>query len=155
MFPVQPAPEISEWIRPSRSRHACDDDRTWLQDEHGISARRTALEPETPSPVTEPIAKLEERFAAQAEKWDRETAHLSSPAQRCSHPSYMAILGMANEHRKEIIKLMLLDMQHNSREWFWALSYLTQDNPISRNESGRLDRMIEAWVRWGKQRGYL
>src|SRR2546428_3578910 len=37
---------------------------------------------------------LADRFREQAEQWDRETAHLSSPAQRFAHPSYTAILGM-------------------------------------------------------------
>jgi hypothetical protein len=93
---------------------------------------------------------LEERFTEQAEKWDRETAHLSAPAQRFAHPSYLAILGMANDNRDEVIDLLLRDMQKNRREWFWALSYLTHENPIDRKDAGRLDKMIQAWVRWGQ-----
>jgi len=95
---------------------------------------------------------IEERFREQADKWDRETGHISSPAQRFAHPSYMAILGMANEDKSQVIDLLLRDMQQNRREWFWALSYLTQENPITRKEAGSLDRMIDAWVRWGRER---
>ena len=94
---------------------------------------------------------LEQQFYENAEKWDRETAHLSSPAQRFAHASYIAILGMARDNREEIIDLLLRDMQENRREWFWALSYLTHENPIERKDSGKLDRMIKAWVRWGQQ----
>jgi hypothetical protein len=102
--------------------------------------------------VAEADKPLEEQFREQADKWDYETAHLSSPAQRFAHPSYVAILGMANDHREEVIDLLLRDMKQNRREWFWALSYLTHENPINRKDAGRLDKMIDAWVRWGEQR---
>lgn len=95
---------------------------------------------------------LEKRFQQQADKWQQETQHLSSPSQRMMHPSYQAIMGMANDNRDEIVDLLLRDMQQNRREWFWALSYLTHENPIERKNAGRLDKMIEAWVRWGQQR---
>ena len=94
---------------------------------------------------------LEQQFYQEAEKWDTETAHLSSPAQRFAHPSYVAILGMANDNREKIIDLLLRDMQQNRREWFWALSYLTHENPIPRAASGRLEKMIDAWVEWGRK----
>jgi hypothetical protein len=95
---------------------------------------------------------LEGRFLEQAEKWDRETAHLSSPTQRFANPSYQAILGMGNDHREEVIDLLIRDMEKNRREWFWALSYLTHENPIERKDAGKLDKMIAAWVRWGQRR---
>jgi hypothetical protein len=91
---------------------------------------------------------LEERFLQQADKWERETRHLSSPTQKVMHPSYQAILGMG----RDVVPLMLRDLAHHRREWFWALSYLTQDNPIKREDAGRMDKMIAAWVNWGKER---
>ena len=57
--------------------------------------------------VAEADKTIEEQFREQAEKWDYETSHLSSPAQRLAHPSYVAILGMANDHREEVIDLLL------------------------------------------------
>lgn len=93
---------------------------------------------------------LAKRFHEQAEKWARETAHLSSPAQMMVHPSYQAILGMALEDKREIIRLMIQDLRQNRNEWFWALSYLTQDNPIKQPEAGNMDKMISAWVNWGR-----
>jgi hypothetical protein len=105
--------------------------------------------------VTPVVIDFEQRFYLEAEKWDEETAHLSSPAQKFAHPSYVAILGMANDNRDKVIDLLLQDMQRNRREWFWALSYLTHENPIPRSASGRLDKMIMAWVEWGKERGRI
>ncbi len=94
---------------------------------------------------------LEQRFREQANKWERETRHLSSPTQKMSHPSYQAVLGMGNE----VVPLLLRDLAENRREWFCALSYITQDNPIRREDAGKMDKMIAAWVNWGKERSLL
>ena len=94
---------------------------------------------------------LEQRFREQADKWERETQLLSSPTQRIMHPSYQAILGMG----REVIPLLLRDMQQNRRPWFWALSYLTHENPINPKDAGRMDKMIEAWVKWTREKGLL
>jgi hypothetical protein len=98
---------------------------------------------------------LAERFRTQADKWARETQHLSSPTQMMAHPSYQAILGMAMENKREIIRLLLLDLQRNRSKWFWALSYLTQDNPITPSDAGKMDKMISAWVNWGRERDFI
>ncbi|MGD0733382.1 MAG: hypothetical protein ABR956_19115 [Terracidiphilus sp.] len=100
----------------------------------------------------EPKSTLKERFSELAQQWGDETGHLSSPNQKMLHPSYQAILGMGQEHREEIIDLLLQDLKDNRRQWFWALSFLAQANPITPADAGRMDRMIDAWVRWGKTR---
>lgn len=98
---------------------------------------------------------LAERFQVQADKWTQETQHLSSPAQMMSHPSYQAILGMAVENKQEVIRLLLLDLRQNRNEWFWALSYLTQANPIKPADAGKMDKMISAWTRWGREHNLI
>lgn len=129
----------------------CDDDASGWIASRGWTVLRQVRDAD--SEVAAPT--LEQQFNEQAKKWDTETAHLSSPMQRFSHPSYTAILGMAQIDREKVIDLLLRDMKANRREWFWALSYLTHENPITPQDSGKLDRMIDAWVRWGKQRDRL
>ena len=102
-----------------------------------------------------PGVTLEQRFHEQADKWARETQHLSSPMQKAVHPSYQAILGMGSENKNEVVRLLLLDLQQNRRAWFWLLSYLTADNPIGPDDAGRMDRMIGAWAKWGREKGLL
>jgi hypothetical protein len=94
---------------------------------------------------------LRERFTEQADKWERETGHLSSPAKRSTHPSYQAILGMG----EPVIPLLLADLKSTHRPWFGALSFLTKDNPVKREDLGRVDRMVAAWIEWGKSRGLI
>jgi hypothetical protein len=101
------------------------------------------------------LGTIEKRFLEQADKWQRETEHLSSPTQIMMHPSYQAVLGMARGNEDEVVRLMIHDLQERRRPWFWALSYLTKDNPIKPSEAGRLDKMIGAWVDWGRRRGIL
>jgi hypothetical protein len=106
-------------------------------------------------PVTVESKRLDQRFREQSDKWAQETQHLSSPTQRMAHPSYEAIMGMAQENKREVIRLLLLDLQVRRRAWFWALSHLTQTNPVSSKDAGKMDKMIEAWVKWGKAEGVI
>jgi hypothetical protein len=153
--------DMRQWTLPPHHPAAptldCDEEiREWLVDDRGsIFAYTAALERQASPIRTDKRKTLEERFREEAEKWDRETAHLSSPAQRFLHPSYVAIMGMAQDNRDKVIDLLLRDMRDNRREWFWALSYLTHQNPIDKRDSGKLDNMIQSWVRWGKQEGRL
>jgi hypothetical protein len=98
---------------------------------------------------------LQRRFVEQAEKWQRETGHLSSPTQRMMHPSYQAILGMGKDNEHDIVVLLIRDMQQHGRPWFGALSYITKENPIDRADAGEMDKMINSWVKWGESRGIL
>ena len=122
--------------------------------------KRKNLDPAKLALIDEAVAKafavlhhsaLEQRFREQAEKWQRETRHLSSPTQKIMHPSHQAVLGMGTA----VIPFMLRDLVQNRTEWFWALSYITQQNPIRREDAGKLDKMLAAWADWGKERGLL
>ena len=97
----------------------------------------------------------EKTFLQHAERWGRETAHLSSPSQIMMHPSYQAALGMAQDNKDAIVRLMLIDMRDKRRLWFLALSFLTQENPVEASQAGKLDAMILAWVQWGKRKGII
>jgi hypothetical protein len=118
--------------------------------ENWIVLRPATLTEDLENTVAEP-QRLEQRFLEHADKWERETEHLSSPTQMMMHPSYQAILGMG----RDIVPLLLRDLQENRRPWFWALSYITKDNPINPPDAGKMDRMIKAWVDWGRARGLL
>ena len=105
--------------------------------------------------VAEVNKSLEARFREQAAKWEQETAHLSSPLQRMMHPSYQAILGMGAEHKRDVVRFMLRDLQQNQRDWFLALSYLTQANPINPKDAGRTGKLVSSWLKWGREQGLL
>lgn len=96
-------------------------------------------------------SSLEERFLEYADKWERETGYLSSVTKRAMHPTYQAIIGMGGD----VVPLLLRDLQKHRRDWFWALTAITQANPISQENAGKVDQMVAAWVNWGKEKGLL
>jgi hypothetical protein len=94
---------------------------------------------------------LEERFRELAENWERETGSLSSLTKRVMHKNYQAIVGMG----QQVVPILLRDLRDNRRDWFWALSAITQENPVDRVDAGRVDKMIAAWVDWGRKKRML
>jgi len=94
---------------------------------------------------------VEQRFHQLAEQWEQETGSLSSQTKKIMNRHYQAIVGMG----PQIIPALLRDIQDNRRDWFWALSAITQENPINRADAGNVDKMAAAWVTWGRKKGIL
>jgi hypothetical protein len=89
-------------------------------------------------------------FNSLANTWKAQTDHLSNVTMKCMHPAYQRIIGMG----KTVVPLILNDLKATQADWFWALSAITGQNPISEQDAGYVDRMTEAWLRWGKSLGY-
>ena len=103
-------------------------------------------------------ALLEQHFRELSDRWQRETAHMSSPLQRMMHQSYQTILGLGAlnaERKQDVIRLMLRDIKRNRRDWFLALTYLTGENPVDAKDAGKTDKIIQSWLRWGRSQGLL
>ena len=92
----------------------------------------------------------EELFQALAGQWRKETAHHSLMFKKAMHPLYQRIIGLG----WGVTPLILKDLQTRpGGHWFWALEAVTGENPAAALES--LDEAIQAWLNWGKERGYL
>jgi hypothetical protein len=91
----------------------------------------------------------ERKFRRLAEQWLRETEHTSSVKQACMRPSYQRIIGMG----PAVVPYLLRELERNPDHWFWALNSITEENPARAEES--LDGAKEAWLRWGREKGYL
>lgn len=102
-------------------------------------------------PAMPPSSSLEERFREQADKWDRETAYLSSTPKMILHDSYQKIMAMG----PDVVPFLLRDLQQYRRSWFWALRHLTNANPVPPEDQGNLDKMIAAWVAWGRRERHI
>ncbi|NEP78512.1 MAG: hypothetical protein F6K39_10170 [Okeania sp. SIO3B3] len=98
-------------------------------------------------------SQTEAKFKKLAEQWKSETMFLSSITQMSIHPAYQQIIGLG----PDVIPLLLRELAHNneSDHWFWALSAITGENPITEEQRGRISQMKEAWVKWGKSKGYV
>ena len=68
------------------------------------------------------------------------------------HLAYQKIIGMG----ELAIPLILKDPAVNGpNDWFWALTAITDENPITKKIAGNMAAMTEAWLQWGRKAGYL
>jgi len=89
-------------------------------------------------------------FGLLAEQWHRDTGMLSSIPKKAMHPTYQRIIGMGDKAITPILKELQMQPDH----WFWALTAITGENPVPEESVGNLRQMANAWIFWGRKRGY-
>jgi hypothetical protein len=94
----------------------------------------------------------EQRFSRLATAWKSETELASKVTKRILHPAYQKIIGMGEAAIPHILKDLLAN---GPDDWFWALTAITDENPITPAIAGDMAAMTEAWLQWGKKAGYL
>jgi hypothetical protein len=107
-------------------------------------------------PLVPPIEDLEQRFRRLDAQWKADTLVLSDPGKIMGHPAMRAIVAIG----EEIVPLILRDLQDNPSLLVWALPEITGENLAPpRTEGGFLkwnvDTQIEAWLRWGREKGLV
>ena len=105
-----------------------------------MSSRATANKPDT----------LEVRFNRLADLWQKETAHLSSSRRMAMHPAYQEIIAMG----QPAIPLLLRAIVERPDHWDMALGAITGADPVAREDWGKMDRIDQAWLKWGSENGY-
>ena len=129
--------------------------------EHVLRDLREFTEAEPPAkviyfePATVVTESLAPEFAYHAAKWATETAHLSSVQQMMEHPSYKRIMVMAEREPARILPLILIELQARPNHWFNALMKITGENPVRPRDAGRFDKMVKAWLDWGRKQHLL
>jgi hypothetical protein len=92
---------------------------------------------------------VEQRFRRLEAAWTSEVGHFSSPAVQCDHPAFQEIIALG----AAVVPLMLRDLEERPRLWVWALPQITGANPVPAADRGKIRKMAEAWLRWGKENG--
>jgi hypothetical protein len=96
-------------------------------------------------------SNIRQQFAQLADTWKQETAFQSNITKKAIHPAYQRIIGMG----PEAIPLILEEFRRvRLDDWFWALTAITGENPITEDIAGNVQSMAEAWLRWGRAKGY-
>lgn len=88
-------------------------------------------------------------FDAQAERWRRETLHVSSLTKMVMHPSYLRIIGMG----RSVLPRLFAELQVRPDHWLVALNAITGVDPVPPGSS--FDEAVNAWLDWGKSQGYI
>jgi hypothetical protein len=92
----------------------------------------------------------ERQFKKFASKWKADTRFTSSVEDMAMNPFYQQIIGMG----PTVVPFILKSLKKEPDFWFWALRSITRENPVPKSDLGDLQKMSEAWLRWGAARGY-
>jgi hypothetical protein len=92
---------------------------------------------------------LEVLFENLADKWEEATAFESVVTRQAMHPAYQRIIGMGDE----AVPLILRRLQREPRQWFWALTAITGEDPAGGTQTA--EEAAEAWLDWGRARGLI
>jgi hypothetical protein len=94
---------------------------------------------------------LQADFLELAERWRRETGHLSVTRAMAMHPAYQEIIGMGDRALEFIFK----DMEKEPDHWFWALEHITRNDPVPETMKGDIEKETMYWLAWARALGYL
>ena len=67
------------------------------------------------------------------------------------HPSYQRIIGMGTD----ALPLIFEELRKKPGHWFWALHAITGAEPVPDQDKGRVKKMAEHWINWGKEEGII
>lgn len=105
----------------------------------------------TPATLIAPPERLAATFRQLADRWQADTQYLSSTTDIALHPAYQRIIGLG----PQVIPLILTELTRRPGRWFWALTALTGEDPVPPDARGRLPDMTAAWLRWGRDNGWI
>ncbi len=117
------------------------------QDSEVIAAQRDKTEQHYWLPVSRRLQTDVENFQALVEAWRQEVQFLSSVTEMSLHPAYQRIIGMG----ASVLPLLLRELENRPDHWFWALTAITGVDPVQPEDRGRIEKMSESWLKWGKE----
>ncbi|MEX0267818.1 hypothetical protein AB3R30_01625 [Leptolyngbyaceae cyanobacterium UHCC 1019] len=117
---------------------------------YGERSLQLNILPNEPLRVAESVSQVERQFNQLATQWKVETGMLSVLSQKVLHPAYQRIIGMG----EKAVPLLLNELEREPNHWFWALRAITGANPVQPENRGRVKRMAQDWLEWGRDRGY-
>ncbi len=95
-------------------------------------------------------AELEREFNSLVAQWKPDTEVTSSVTEMVLHPAYQEIIALG----PRAIPLLLRELERELDHWFWALRVLAREDPVPEKYRGNMPAMREAWLAWGRSRGY-
>ncbi len=94
------------------------------------------------------VELLPERFKRLLSEWKMQAALLPSATAMAMLPSYQEIIGMG----KPALPLILNELKDKPSHLFWALKAISGIDPVPPEDRGRINKMVEAWINWGRQK---
>ena len=94
---------------------------------------------------------IEDKFHRLADRWREESQLMSSSGAMARLESYQSIIRMGGD----AIPLILRELEREPNHWFIALETLTGTNPVPNEDRGIINRMADAWLRWGREHRHI
>lgn len=92
----------------------------------------------------------ERKFIRLRDEWKSQRGHESSTVKLLMHPAYQKIIGMGSD----AVPFLLRELEGEPDLWFWALYAITEQDPVAEGDRGDGEAMAQAWLTWGRDRGY-
>lgn len=90
-------------------------------------------------------------FRGLADQWLEETAGFPLLRDRFANAAYLQIIDWGDD----AIPHLLTELKHGEPDhWFEALQRITAANPVSDSDRGNVKAMAEAWLGWGRLKGW-
>ena len=98
------------------------------------------------------MVTLEQKFYKLAKQWKEDTMFLSDPNAIYDNSYYKEIISLG----PDVIPIIFKELQRKIDFWFEALRQLTGEEPyIAKEDWGRVKVIAEAWLKFGKIKGYI
>jgi hypothetical protein len=101
--------------------------------------------------VADTTKLFSQEFKRLLAEWKEQATFLSSATQMAMLPQYQQIIGMG----KPAIPLILNELKDRPTHLFWALKAISGMDPVPAKDRGHIDKMIKAWIKWGRQKNYI
>ncbi len=104
------------------------------------------------TPSDTPTLESKRHFARLVREWKTERDRYSSrPEEWAMCRPYQKIIAIG----PPAIPLILEELRESPDHWFWALSVLTDEDPVPPENRGIFSEMTKAWIDWGVTRGFI
>jgi len=108
-----------------------------------LSRFRAAFAPEL-------IADADRIFSGLSVDWKKAQKYLSNSFVLTESPVYRQLVAMG----EMAIPFILRDMKSKLSHWNLVLEGITGENPVDERLAGKTREVVDAWLAWGKNRGY-
>jgi hypothetical protein len=99
----------------------------------------------------DPQQTLRAQFQALADWWHEDTDHISSPSRMTAHPAYQRVIAKG----EQFLPCILEDIVERDGDWYLALEAIVGESPVPDAAAGDVEMIKQAWLAWGRRRGYL
>ncbi len=95
--------------------------------------------------------EIAQRFHDLSTRWSAAIRYRSNTRSLHNHPVYQELVCLG----ESVIPLILEELKREPNvAWFTVLAGITEEDPVPPAVAGRVDDMAQAWLDWGRQRGY-